>query len=106
MPDFESTIMDAVLKVLSEKISPKVLKSASTKVMRQKVYKAVAAELFYELLKTGRVDFPAGFGSMTAPKNEGRTVKVFNKKTGEMVEKVTTTRRITYKPGDLVKEFL
>lgn len=98
--------MGAVLKVLSEKINPKVLKSATTKVMRQKLYKAVASELFYELLKTGRVDFPAGFGCMIVPKNEGKTVKVFDRKVGAMVEKVTTTRRIFYKPGDIVKEFL
>lgn len=104
--DVEQTMMDAILKVLSEKIDPKVLKKVNIISLRKKLWEAINAELFYKLLKEKKLNLHAGFGTFLVKEIKQKEKKVFDKKKNEMVTKNVKGSKIVFRPGDALKEFL
>lgn len=102
----EDAIFEAIFSVLSEKIDPDILKKADTSAIRKKLKKRLTQEMFYQLLKNGKLTLDAGFGTV-AVKNKGiKAKKVFDRTTGKMVEKKVEGKKIVYLAGEIIKEFL
>jgi hypothetical protein len=106
MSGLEAALMDTVLGVLSEKVDTKALQKANTKLLRKKLMRGFTNELFFELLHEKRVDLSPGFGSLVLKDIKEKDKKVFDKKTQAMVLKHIRGKKIVYKPGDVVKEFI
>jgi nucleoid DNA-binding protein len=104
--DMEDLVVDSLVQVLSETISPDLLKEALTKPVKKALYKRLTEELFYALLKTKKINLSSGFGTVLIKDIGEKSKKVFDKKTGNMVTKKIKGSRIVYKPGDIVKPFL
>ena len=98
--------MDAVLSVLQEKIDPKVLRRADTRAIRKKLLRTLTSEVFYRLFRDGRLNLSPGFGTVFLKQIREKDKKIFNKKTGNMVEKHVRGRKVVYKPGDFLRELL
>jgi hypothetical protein len=102
----EDAILEAIFSVLSEKIDPEILKKADTIAIKKKLKKRVTQEMFYQLLKNGKITLEAGFGTVVVKDKGTKTKKVFDKSTGKMVEKKVDGKKIVYQAGKIVKEFL
>jgi hypothetical protein len=106
MNGFEDDLMNAILEALSEKVDIELLKKANTKALKKKLLKCFTNELFYKLLSEQRVDLAPGFGSLVLKDIREKDKKVFDKKTQTMVVKHVRGKKVVYKPGDIVREFL
>ena len=102
----QGVLMDAIFEILSEKIDPALLKKAYTKEMKKKLVRRLTDEFFYKLFKEGKLTLCPGFGSIFLKNIREKDKKVFDKKTGTMVFKKIKGRKIVYKPGDVIREFL
>jgi len=102
----EDTILEAIFSVLSEKIDPEILRQADTKAIRKKLKKRLTQDMFYELLKNGKLTLDAGFGTVVLKDKGTKTKKVFDRTTGKMVDKNISGKKIVYQAGELIKEFL
>jgi nucleoid DNA-binding protein len=98
--------MNAILEALSEKVDIKILQKANTKALKKKLLKCFTDELFYKLLSEQRVDLAPGFGSFVLKDIREKDKKVFDKKTQAMVIKHVRGKKVVYKPGDIIREFL
>lgn len=104
--DIGDVVMEAVKEVLRERLGDKALRRINCKPIRKKLSKRVFELLFYELLVTGVIRFPPGLGSMHTLGVKSKTVKVYDKRRKVMVERMVRSKKISYRPGDTVKEFL
>lgn len=98
--------MTAILDTLSEKVELSLLQKANTKALKKKLLKCITNELFYKLLSEQRVDLAPGFGSLVLRDIREKDKKIFDKKTQAMVVKHVRGKKVIYKPGDVVREFL
>ena len=106
MEELQNIVMETILSTLSEKIDPKILRRANTRELRKKLAKNLTNELFYKLLKEGRLNLCPGFGSVLLKDIKEKDKKIFDRKSGTMVTKRVKGRKVVYKPGDSVREFL
>lgn len=106
MADMQDILMDAIVATLSEKIDPKLLKRANTQAMRRKLFRRLTNEVFYKLLKEERLNLCPGFGTVLLKEIREKDKKVYDRKTGKMVSKHVRGRKVVYKPGDSLREFL
>lgn len=106
MDEMQDVLMNSIFEALSEKIDPDMLKRANTKDMRKKIFKSITNELFYGLFKKKKLTLSPGFGSVHVKDIKEKTKKIFDKKSQTMIEKHVSGRKIVYKPGDFVREFL
>jgi hypothetical protein len=104
--DPQDVVADAIIDTLSDRFDTKVLKRALTKPVRKELYKRLAEGLLYELLRDGGLSLPPGFGSVLIKEIREKDKKIFNKKTGKMESKRVRGSRISYRPGDLVRQLL
>lgn len=103
--DVENTIMETVISVLSEKVDPGLLKKAGTNELKRKLYKKLVHELFYKILREKKVNLLVGFGTIRVKEVQGKK-KVYDKKSETMTTKDINTRRIVYRPGEFIEQFL
>jgi len=104
--DIGDVIMDAVMDVLKERLDDKTLRKIDTQPIRKKLSKRIFDLLFYELLTEGSVKLPPGLGSLRTLEVKKTVAKVYDRKRGVMVERPVSRRKILYKPGDTIREFL
>ena len=102
----EQTIMDAILKVLSERIDPKILKKADIAPIRKRLWETINQEIFYSLLKDKKLNLQAGYGTFLIKDIKEKEKKIFNRKKNEMVLKMVKGSKVVFRPGDMLKEFL
>lgn len=98
--------MNTILAVFAEKVDSKILKKVDTKEMRKKLLKNLTNEVFYALLNEGRVDLAPGFGSVILKEIKEKDKKIYDRVTKTMVLKHVKGKKVVYKPGDTVREFL
>jgi ribosomal protein S17 len=106
MSEIEDSLMGAILTVLSEKVDKKVLCKANTIALKKKLYKTVSNELFYKLLKDNKLELAPGFGTFILKQIREKDKKIYNRSTGEMINRHVKGKKVVYKPGDIIKEFL
>lgn len=106
MAELQDILMESVIKVLSDRIDNKVLKKADSRHLRKKLFKQFTYEMFYQLLKNGEVSFAPGFGSMSLKEIREKDKKIWNKKLQKVLIKHVKGRKVQYKAGDVVREFL
>lgn len=99
-------VMDAVRDVLRERLGDKAVRRVDSKPIRKKLSKRIFELVFYELLSTGQVKLPPGLGSLRTLDVGKRTAKVWDKRRKVMVERPASTKKILYRPGDTIREFL
>ena len=102
----QDILADAIIDSLSDRIDAEVLKRALTKPVRRKMYKRLAESMLYHLLQSGRLNFPAGFGSVLLKEIREKDKKIFNKRTGEMETRHVKGSRVIYRTGEVVKQLL
>jgi hypothetical protein len=106
MAELQDILMESVIKVLADRIDSKVLHKADSRHLRKKLFKHFTYEMFYQLLKEGEVAFAPGFGSMSLKEIKEKDKKIWNKKLQTIMIKHVKGRKIQYKAGDIVREFL
>lgn len=99
-------VMDAVMDVLRDRLGDSVIRKVDSKPIRRRLSKRVFELVFYELLNTGQVKFPPGLGSLCTLDVGKKTAKVWDKRRKIMVERPVSTKKILYRPGDTIREFL
>jgi hypothetical protein len=99
-------IMDAVRDILRERLGDKAIRRVDSKPVRKRLSKRIFELVFYELLTTGMVKLPPGMGSLRTTGVKKKIAKVYDKRRKIMVERPTSTRKILYRPGDTIREFL
>ena len=104
--DIEKVIMEAVIKALEEKVDLSLLKKADTQKIRHKLFRDLTYEVFYELLKNNKIGLYPGFGTLFVKEIKPKNKKVYDRKRGLMVEKAIRGKKVVFRPGDLIKEFL
>ena len=104
--DIERIIMSAVLDALAEKIATSVLKRADTKKIRHRLCHKLTNEMFYALLKNQKIGLYPGFGTVFIKEIKPKKKKVYDRKRGEMVEKMIRGKKVVFRPGDFIREFL
>jgi hypothetical protein len=103
--DIKDVIMEAVISVLSEKVNSGILKKVSTKELKEKLYRKLTNEVFYKILRDKKISLFAGFGTIRVKEVQR------NKKCYDRISKTTTAtditaRKMVYKPGSFIKQFL
>jgi hypothetical protein len=106
MDELQQIVMDTVLSTIAEKVDPKLLRRANTRELRKKLAKNLTMELFYKLLKDGKLNLVPGFGSVLLKDIKEKNKKIYDRKTGQMVSKRVKGRKVVYKPGDTLRELL
>ena len=106
MNEVQDIMMETILSTLSEKIAPDVLKKANTRAIRKKLLRNLTNELFYKLMKEGKLSLCPGFGSVILKEIKEKDKKIFNRRTGEMQTHHVRGKKVVYKPGDNVRELL
>lgn len=104
--ELHDAIMESVLSVLSEKIDPKILKKADRKSVRKKLYQKLTNEVFYILLKEGKVNLPSGFGTVMLKGVREKEKKIYDQKEKIMITRKIGGHKVIYRPGLIVKQFL
>jgi len=99
-------VMGAVKDVLLERLGEKAVRRVDRAPIRKRLSKRIFELLFYELLSAGQVRLPPGLGSLRTTDVKKKTVKVFDKRRKVMVERSASTKKILYRPGDTIREFL
>lgn len=102
----QDILAEAIIECLSNRIDAKVLKKAMTKPVRKELYKRISEGMLYHLLKEGRLNLPAGFGSVLIRNIREKDKKIFNKRTGEMETRRVKGSRVVYRTGEVVKQLL
>jgi len=101
-----AVVMEAVKAALREKIGDRLARRIDSRGVRKRLTKKLFEFMFYELLSTGELKLPPGLGSLRTVELGRKMVKVFDKKRKIMVERPANTRKILYRPGDTIREFL
>lgn len=104
--DISNAIMDAVLSVLSSKIDNKALRKINTKNIRKKLYEKITNEVFYLLLKEEKINLPPGFGTVFIRGVREKEKKIYNKKEKAMITHNVRGKKVVYRPGQIIKQFL
>ena len=99
-------IMDAMKEVLRERLGDRAVAKMDCRAVRKRVSKKVFEYLFHELLATGKVRLPPGLGTLQVVGVRRKVAKVFDKKSNTMVERPVSGKRVVYRPGDTIREFL
>jgi len=99
-------VMDAVREVLRERLGDKALRKIDSKPVRKRLSKRVFELVFFELLSTGVLKLPPGLGSFRTTDAKNKMVKVWDRKQKAMVERPARSKKILYRPGDTIREFL
>ncbi len=103
----QDVLADTIIECLSDRVDAKVLKRAMTKPVRRELYKRLAEGMLYQLLQDGRLNLPAGFGSVLLKEIREKDKKIFNKRTGEMeTRRRVKGSRVVYRTGEVVKQLL
>ena len=102
----EDILSEVIIQELSKNIPLEVIKRALRRSNRTALYKKLVEEVFYALIKTGKISLPSGYGTLVIKDNVSKEKKVFDKKTGLMISKKVKSRRLVYRPGEVVKQFL
>ena len=106
MAELQDILMESVIRVLSDRIDNKVLQRIDSRNLRKKLFKHFTYEMFYQLLKEGEVSFAPGFGTMSLKSIKEKDKKIWNKKLQSVVVRHVKGRKVQYKAGDIVREFL
>jgi len=104
--DIADLVMDAVREVTRERLGDKAARRMDSKPIRKRLSKKVFDLVFFELLSTGVVKLPPGLGSLRTTEVKKKTALVFDKRRKVMVERPASSRKILYRPGDTIREFL
>lgn len=104
--DIGDVVMDAVRDVLKERLGDKELRRIDSKPFRKRLSKRIFELVFYELLTEGQVKLPPGLGSLKTLEVKKTIAKVYDKRRKMMVERPTSRKKIVYRPGDTIREFL
>lgn len=104
--DIGDIVMDGIKDVVRERLGEKAASKLDCKDARKRISKKVFEYLFYELLATGKVRFPPGLGTLQVMDVKRKVAKVFDKKSNTMVERPVSGKRVVYRPGDTIREFL
>jgi len=99
-------VMDAMRDIVREKLGDRAAAKLDCRAVRKKVSKRVFEYLFHELLATGKVRLPPGLGTLQVVGVRRKVAKVFDKKSNKMVERPVSGKRVVYRPGDTIREFL
>jgi hypothetical protein len=102
----EDILSEVIIQELSKNIPLKTLKRALRKANKTALYKKLVEEVFYVLIKTGKINLPSGYGTLVIKDSSGKEKKIFDKKTGLMVSKKVKSKRLVYRPGEVIKQFL
>jgi len=104
--DIGQIVMDGMRDVVRERLGEKAASKLDCKDARKRISKRVFQYLFHELLATGKVRLPPGLGTLQVMGVKRKVVKVFDKKSNTMVERRVSGKRVVYRPGDTIREFL
>lgn len=99
-------MIDAIKDVLRNRVDGRLLRRICSKPVAKILSKRLFEYAFYELLNNGVVKLPPGMGSLRVLNTKRRVAKVYDRKRKVMVERPASTRKIIYRPGDTIREFL
>jgi nucleoid DNA-binding protein len=99
-------VMDAVMEVLATKLDAKAMARVNCAETRRKLSKKLFEYLFHELLSTGKLRLPPGLGTFQVIELKKRVAKVYDKKSKTTVDRQVDGKRVVYRPGDTIREFL
>lgn len=111
MGDIDEILIESIINSLDGSISASSFKEVSkklrTKKMKKKLFYSIVKDTFYKLLKDDKIQLPPGYGSVILKDVTCRKKKIYNKKTKTMeTVDVKGDKKISYIPGDFIKEFL
>lgn len=104
--DIGDIVMDAMREVVRERLGEKAASRLDCRDARKRISKRVFEYLFHELLATGKVRLPPGLGTLQVVSVKRKVAKVFDKKSNTMIERPVSAKRVVYRPGDTIREFL